>query len=308
MENDNSLLPIAIFVTAAHAVALYWLAEPSPPKTFAPPTERLVVNTVALGETKPMPVPKKKIEPPKEIAEATVQETIEPPPPEPIPPPKKKEEPKKATVEAKPVPEKKTPPPKKEVAKAPAKKDPPKKEVVKSESKPKKDPPTKKELPKTVKQEPPKPDPQIAAAEAKKRELLTKAQESIAKIDKSRDKITANKVSASAMPNVPGSINKLQIDALPSISGSPLSSRETSYCEELASRLKLLLHPPERGDVKVKLTLERSGHFVKVEIVSATSAPNRKYFEQMLPTLSYPGFGSNFDNLAQYTFVISLTE
>lgn len=144
------------------------------------------------------------------------------------------------------------------------------------------------------------------AAKAKQQKLLSQAQETIAKIDKSRDKISrTNLPDPGFVP--PGAISSLQIDSFADYgSKQQLSSQEASYRDELASRLKLLLKLPEYGEVKIKLTLERSGKVAKVVIISAASAANRKHVEKTLPTLTFPAFGANFDQSSQFTFSITL--
>lgn len=145
------------------------------------------------------------------------------------------------------------------------------------------------------------------AAKAKQQKLLSQAQETIAKIDKSRDKVSRTNLSDPGFVHSPVAISNLQIDSFADYgSKQQLSSQEASYRDELASRLKLLLKLPEYGEVKIKLTLERSGKVAKVVIISAASATNRKYVEKTLPTLTFPAFGANFDQSSQFTFSITL--
>ena len=85
-----------------------------------------------------------------------------------------------------------------------------------------------------------------------------------------------------------------------------MGDHEVSYRDELANRLKLLLRLPEYGEVKVKLTIERSGKIAKVLIISSESSANRKYIEKTLPGLTFPQFGTRFGDVDQYTFSITL--
>jgi colicin import membrane protein len=103
------------------------------------------------------------------------------------------------------------------------------------------------------------------------------------------------------------SISKLEIEALPDLSGPALTSGEKHYRDELASRLKLLLKLPEHGAVQLKLTLNRAGKALKVQIVKSVSQANKNYIEKTLPTLVFPAFGSHFENLSEYTFSIQLS-
>lgn len=85
------------------------------------------------------------------------------------------------------------------------------------------------------------------------------------------------------------------------------SSGEISYRDELASRLQLLLKLPEMGKVQLKLTLSKTGKFVKLVIVSSPSAINKQYIEKTVPTLTLPGFGEQFGGGSDHTFSITLT-
>lgn len=145
------------------------------------------------------------------------------------------------------------------------------------------------------------------AAKAKQQKLLSQAQETIAKIDKSRDKVSRTNFSDSGFVASPGAITGLQVDSF-SAQGTrqQLSPHEASYRDELASRLKLMLKLPEYGEVKIELILERSGKVSKITVKSSPSLANRKYIEKMLPTLTFHAFGTNFDQSPQFTFSITL--
>lgn len=240
-----------------------------------------------------------------------------------IKPQAKKEPTKKATPATKKIVKKLESPPKKDKKKQPLAKKPDiakkketklqkKKEVEKSAPKAK----PKKEEAKTAKkseegQKKPKVDPAVIAAQeaakTKRRDLLASAQKSIAKIEPTHDKLGASQISLESVPKVPRSIDSLQIEAILGEKKGELTSQEIGYHEELARRLKLLLRLPEFGEVKIKLTLERSGQFVKVVIISTESDSNRQYIEKSLPKLKYPSFGNNFTDKEQYTFVIALS-
>lgn len=338
-EKDNSLACIFIAVVAAHlGLLLFAYLNIGNPGVITPPIKRFVVQTIPLNESKkkfqqdlialqdPPPIevikpvdaikaePQVKEEPKAETfpnkEEAPQEISMEAETQKPVEKPVIEEKPKveEKPVEQKPKPaspqKKKAPQP---VKKSEAKKPPPKKPEP---AKPKKAPENK---PKPAqakaqpKKAPPKPDPAVEAANAKRRDHLDQAQKNIAKIAERRDKITANKSASTTIANVPGKIESLQIDALIGDSKETYTKQEVGYHEELASRLKLLMRLPDYGEVKVKLTLERSGKFVDVNIVHAESSANRKYVEKTLPKLSYPGFGSNFGDERQHTFSIILS-
>lgn len=334
-QKDRSLLYIACAVTVVHLAFMIWAAFTTNEKIILiKPPERLVVKTIDLKpvrqqtqihaappppapepiiESVPEPLPEPIPEPVVKEVAAVVEEPIAEPDIELIPVPEplvEKPKPKPAEVK-KPQPKKETPkqPKKKpEVKKNPpkAKKETPKKPDVKKE--------TPKEKPKEVKKpaapkkvpDKPKVDTQAEIARVKQRELLAKAQQSIANIDKTRGKIANAKnsdlLTATALP---GRIDSLQVDALPN--AEPLTPREMGYRDELASRLRLLLKLPEHGEVKVKLTLERSGKVANLVIVNSQSAVNKTYIEKKVPGLSFPAFGNNFEGESQYTFIIALS-
>ena len=343
---DRSLWFIALFVISAHILLLilteFYVAAPA---TLKPPKKRaLIVQTVTLEPPRPQPpaqsaktvtvaepvvsapqveiAPVEAPAPPPVEPEAPKQETVkqpekkavlpkpQPKPPAPVPAPKK-------TVQ------KKAPPKKAEIK--PKAKETPKKETSKpkpaAKPAPKKAPEVK---PKTPPKQSAKTDPQAEAAKAKQAaeakakaesarikaeadkskrlDLIASAQKSIAKMERSSGTLTSSSTSSAA---VPGKIESLAVETFPE--GSSLSEREITYYDELASRLKVLLRLPEYGEVRIKLTLDRSGKFVKVAIVSAESSANKKYIEKTLPTLKYPSFGNNFTGMLEYTFVISLS-
>lgn len=304
--------------------------RPPPPKKKAAKQQPIVEpQLIVEAEPIPQPEPISKSLPKEEPA--PIAEVIEPFPPIPETLPVEEKKPEQIPIEPKQkkpalkkeTPKKKPTPPKPaEKTKTKPKAIPDKKEPKKTETPKKTKPPSKKETPKKetpkkdledvkpkAKETPAKPkvDPELQAANAKRRELLARAQKSIAKIEQNRDTLNASSATTTAGAVVPGRIDALQVETFPSSTGEKLSPQEISYYDELASRLKLLLRLPELGEIKIKLTLDRSGHFMKVTIVNAESLSNRKYVEKTLPTLTYPSFGSNFTGMAQYTFVISLS-
>lgn len=148
---------------------------------------------------------------------------------------------------------------------------------------------------------------QARAAKERQQALISQAQERIAKIARSHDKMTPDAPTASLEMSLPGALSGLKVDDLADGETVLFGAQEASYRDELAGRMKLLLRLPEYGDVKMKLTLERSGKVVKVVITSAQSANNRSYIEKTVPTLSFPPFGHHFGTEAQHTFSITLS-
>ena len=130
-----------------------------------------------------------------------------------------------------------------------------------------------------------------------KKQLSKKAEESIAKIQENLDKIDA-KLDLS----VPAEIKNLQIDTV-----IALSIKEINYRDMIAGLLRHNLRLPEKGDMNIKMTLNRSGKVAKLVIVGADSESNRRYVEGALPTLQFPSFDGKFGKYQQYTFLITLS-
>lgn len=331
-STDRAFTVIVFSVLGAHFALILWtifFSSPSETLLKPPPSRKFLVQTVELTPPPPIAVAK----PPQTaplVAEALIKPVEKIIEPEPLPPveeaeakplpPKpepKKPEPKK--IETPPKPSKPPVAPKKVEAKpAPPKavvkpKPPEVKKVEKPAAKPvtpaKTAAPKDHSAEKLKQQELEKQKEAVQKAEKdRQRKLLVEAEERIAKIAAGHGKVDLGKSSTLTTAAVPSAITSLHIDALPAISGGvPLTFKEAAYRDELAGRLKLLLRLPEYGDVKVKLTLERSGKVAKVVIESSDSTANRKYIEKTLPGLNFPPFGTNFNSDAQYTFSITLS-
>jgi hypothetical protein len=81
---------------------------------------------------------------------------------------------------------------------------------------------------------------------------------------------------------------------------------ETKYEEELILYLESWLTLPEKGEVKLKLTLKRDGSVEKIAILKATSERNSAYIESKLISLSFPRFDAHFKGENAHTFTITL--
>lgn len=333
---DSVFLTISVIVFLLHAVVLTMSAfmESSLPILKQIPA-KLVVRTINLSEERVHNAVEKKeavsqpIEPvsQKEIAyvstsiekeesdeeekELTVEpvtkekEEVEKPIPKESPkavPKAIKDAPQKK-VEAKKSAEKKKSPPKKEVKPSEKTKPKPKAEVKNTQKKEKKELPKPKDKPKQEV----KSDSKLDSQKTKQRELIAKAQKNIANIGKGAGKTATSKMAESSSVTIPGAIGSLNIESISTHGDSLFTPQERDYYDELASRLKLLLRLPEFGEVKIKLTLERSGKFVKLAIVNAQSKKNRTYIEQTLPSLKFPSFGDHFGLHSQHTFLINLS-
>lgn len=296
----QALGSITLFVIAVHLALIVWAylgfekvappqksvkliaktiqLEPRPnnraiPKN-APIVETESFDDVILQPTEEIAMREEPVQPlprlDKSEVKATPQKEIEiPKKKSPLPPPKPKP--------------KETPKPKPEVAKKPP---PPPKPKVTTEPKE-----TPKPKPVTEPSKPiPKPDP-------KKRALLNEAQSRIASIN-----FDSNKPAKKGELKVPEYHPQATLTH-----EEGLSSGEISYQDELASHLQLHLTLPEMGKVQLKLTLNKSGKFVKLTINNSPSGLNKQYIEKKLPNLTLPGFGEQFGGAAEYTFSITLT-
>lgn len=123
--------------------------------------------------------------------------------------------------------------------------------------------------------------PQTLAADPRKKELLAQAQASIAKIQQNRTAFN--------------------------VEGGDKASGTPGYRDELVSRLQMMLKLPERGEVRIKLTLSKTGKFVKLEILSPSGGLNRKYVENSLPSIQFPAFGRELGNAIESSFNITLS-
>jgi len=180
---------------------------------------------------------------------------------------------------------------------------PPKPHVEVAPTKPKADVPKPKETPKPAekpKKSAPKPAPvpkkktqPVVKQETninRKKELLQKAQRNMAKISRQ-------------------SVNKTEI-AMPQIienNQTGIAVDDNGYYQTLAQYLKRTLRLPEIGEVKIKLTLDRTGKFINVIIDHSENASNSAYVKKTLPNLKFPAFDSNFKDQNQYTFPITLS-
>ncbi|MDP1836221.1 MAG: hypothetical protein Q8K75_09905 [Chlamydiales bacterium] len=156
-------------------------------------------------------------------------------------------------------------------------------------STPKQTPPkpvvAKKETPK-----PPSPPPKQTAA-------LSKARESLAAL-KNQSQETPVAHSSVVIPTLAPSVA-----SLPQTSGPS----ELSYQDDLAVRLRSLLRLPEYGDVKVSLTIDRSGKVLAFEVLQSENAANRRYVDTHLPRCKFADFGKHFVDESSKTFQLTLS-
>lgn len=122
----------------------------------------------------------------------------------------------------------------------------------------------------------------------------------ISMVQKSLNSLNSNSAGkvASGKTTRPKTLGPLASEAL---------SFEAKYEQELVSYLEALFSFPEKGEVKVKLTLKREGNVQHVEILKASSAKNREYVLASLASCSFPAFGTHFQGEAAHSFTLNLT-
>lgn len=343
---DRSLKTIVPFVFLAHLLLIIAISSFSTGQPLPIPVKRMVVTTIKLQPVKPSrPPPAKavaKAEPvapskavakvdPVEPAKAeeevvAMSELPEPAPvkdevvaqvsapaPEPAPEPEviKPKEEKPATKKG--VKQETAAKPKAPSKKAAAK---PKKVESKKVAQAPKKAPAKKPAKAAAKKvtAPPKPAQEKnvsnPAADAKKQKqiaLLKQAKEKMGQVDLNLGGLIASNTSGIGSTATPSAIESLHIDTVYIESAETLNSKEVAYRDELAGRLKRLLTLPEFGEVKLKLTLDRSGQVVSVKILAAQSSANKTYIEKTLPTLKMPAFGSKFGTAPTNAFTITMS-
>lgn len=147
------------------------------------------------------------------------------------------------------------------------------------------------------------------AARQKEQAALAKAKENLAKMNQTRDKMSASPSVNLDTTTLPKELASLHVDAL-SLRGDGGASdwgiKESSYSDEVAYRLKMNLKLPDYGAVTIKLTLERTGKVKKVEILKSESNKNKTYVESKIPTIVFSPFGQKFQGVSENTFVITL--
>lgn len=147
---------------------------------------------------------------------------------------------------------------------------------------------------------------------AKQQALLDKALSSLNSASKIEGKKATVAASAAknASSNAPAAIGSLSAEALVAIDASEVQNctpAERTYYDELVSRLKLSLKLPDYGEVKLQLTVNRSGKVVTVKEVKSKSSKNKDYIQKALPKLHLPPFGQNFTGETEHTFRLTLS-
>jgi len=78
-----------------------------------------------------------------------------------------------------------------------------------------------------------------------------------------------------------------------------------AYVEHLVDCLQSRLNLPEQGRVKVSLTLQSKGQFVRMDVLESGNLRNRNFLEGALKKVSYPRFSGTLAKEKEHTFVIT---
>lgn len=84
-------------------------------------------------------------------------------------------------------------------------------------------------------------------------------------------------------------------------------SFSSNYEQVLIATLESTLELPEKGEVKIKLTVNRQGKVERVQVDKANTLRNRTYIEETLPILSFSPFGSEYKGEKTHTFSVTFT-
>lgn len=129
----------------------------------------------------------------------------------------------------------------------------------------------------------------------KQKEMLKQAQKLMNQLERAQTKSVTTQIA------IPSKISSLQIDSL-----ADENLGDANYRDEIAAYLKYQLKLPEYGEVKLRLTLARSGLVSKIEVLQSKSSLNKNYVEMQVPNLKFPSFGNLFNQANQYSFTILL--
>ncbi len=87
--------------------------------------------------------------------------------------------------------------------------------------------------------------------------------------------------------------------------GKAVEKEELTYGAFLVGYLQNTLDLPERGDVKLKMEIDRFGRLIDCEVLETRSEKNAEFLKNRLPELSFPCL-NDFDILeTAQTFTIT---
>jgi len=142
------------------------------------------------------------------------------------------------------------------------------------------------QAPARPKKQPPKPK----VVKKSEKKSLDKTQ--ISKLQKAKEALANFKRSS---PNQSTTIQHLSI-----------TPSEKNYTQSLVRALKSMLTLPEFGEVKIAITIDRSGRVTHLSVLGAESIQNQKMVERVLKEAKFSSFEANFSGEKEHTFAIVL--
>ncbi len=134
---------------------------------------------------------------------------------------------------------------------------------------------------------------------AEVQKLLSSLEESLTRIESKSAPTKKTTAAPAASFDVPKWSGKLMMES----EGDDIS--DPGYENHLIGYLRSILNLPEVGEVKIRLTLQNNGAFVKLQVLRAQSAKNRSYLEVELPHLHFPRLTGALSHEKQHIFVIT---
>lgn len=321
MSKDYGELPLkdsqkkAFFISGAfHAAFFLFLVVQG---LLTPSTQRvpkkLLVQSIALKSSPPIKTPPAKREtpaPPQEVALAEPQEE------EPLPQTEKDS----APLKEEPPAQKEEPSPPKEEVIAPQPKEPPKQPAKQTTPPPKKTAPPPKT--KTAQNKKAAPAKQQAAkkpaAPTYDKKLVAEAIERLNRSQKASQSSGTNrgtkKSSSTGKVSRIGAVGSLHSDTgVSSFEGRDdapefsATSSEGCYVTDLIRRLQLNIRLSEPGEIRIKLTLKKTGQVEKIAVVSCKNEKIKKSLLEKLRAVHFSPFGQSFRGEEEHTFLLKLS-
>lgn len=85
------------------------------------------------------------------------------------------------------------------------------------------------------------------------------------------------------------------------------TSKEGCYIADLIRRLQLTIRLPEPGEIRIKLTLKKSGESSSVIVVSCRNEKIKKSLLEKLKKVHFSPFGQSFPGEEEHTFLLRLS-
>jgi outer membrane biosynthesis protein TonB len=107
--------------------------------------------------------------------------------------------------------------------------------------------------------------------------------------------------------NVESGLSVGRSDSADEGEGYATASPEACYIGDLIRRLQLNIRLPEPGEVRVKLTLKKSGSISSVQVISGSKNSIKDAIEKKLKAVHFSPFGTSFPGESEHTFNLRLS-